>query len=169
MLVRTISGWESAVGNTQPYASLIHTYTHTEGCALITCSCEAWMNTHTCVCTNVRVLMFQMCVSMHVCVCEREAEVRVCLCLCSFKQFLTNSTNTLTNIKGLPWWLSGKESACNAGSILGSGRSPGGGNGNPLQCSCLENPMDRGAWLQSMGAQRVEDATERLNHHQGNR
>ena len=33
-----------------------------------------------------------------------------------------------------------------AGSILGSGRSPGGGNGSPLQCSCLENPMDRGAW-----------------------
>ena len=41
-----------------------------------------------------------------------------------------------------------KESACNAGdsdSILGSGRSPGEGNGCPLQCSCLENPMDRGA------------------------
>ena len=38
---------------------------------------------------------------------------------------------------------------CNAGdlsSILGSGRSPGEGNGNPLQCYCLENPMDRGAW-----------------------
>ena len=33
-----------------------------------------------------------------------------------------------------------------AGSILGSGRSPGGGYGNPVQCSCLENPMDRGAW-----------------------
>ena len=32
-----------------------------------------------------------------------------------------------------------------AGSIPGSGRSPGGGHGNPLQCSCLENPMDRGA------------------------
>ena len=31
-------------------------------------------------------------------------------------------------------------------SIPGSGRSPGGGNGNPLQCSCLGNPMDRGAW-----------------------
>ena len=30
------------------------------------------------------------------------------------------------------------------GSIPGSGRSPGGGNGNPLQCSCLENPMERG-------------------------
>ena len=33
-----------------------------------------------------------------------------------------------------------------AGSIPGSGRSPGGGHDNPLQCSCLENPMDRGAW-----------------------
>ena len=43
----------------------------------------------------------------------------------------------------------GKESACNAGdpgSIPGSGRSPGEANGNPLQYSCLENPMDRGAW-----------------------
>ena len=41
-----------------------------------------------------------------------------------------------------------KESACNAGhlsSVLGSGRSPGGGHGNPLQDSCLESPMDRGA------------------------
>ena len=43
----------------------------------------------------------------------------------------------------------GKESACNAGdtgSISGLRRSPGGGNGNPLQYSSLENPMDRGAW-----------------------
>ena len=43
----------------------------------------------------------------------------------------------------------GKESACNAGgpgSIPGLGRSPGEGNGNPLQYSCLENPMDGGAW-----------------------
>ena len=43
----------------------------------------------------------------------------------------------------------GKESACNAGD-LGSvpvlGRSAGGGHSNPLQCSCLENPMDREAW-----------------------
>ena len=49
----------------------------------------------------------------------------------------------------LPWWLSGKESTCNAGNtglIPGLGRSPGEGNGNPLQYSCLENPMDRGAW-----------------------
>ena len=33
-----------------------------------------------------------------------------------------------------------------AGLIPGSGKSPGGGHGNPLQCSCLENPRDRGAW-----------------------
>ena len=48
-----------------------------------------------------------------------------------------------------PQWLGVKESACNTrdtGSISGSGGSPGGGNGNPLQYSCLENPMDRGAW-----------------------
>ena len=42
-----------------------------------------------------------------------------------------------------------------AGLIPGSGRSPGEGNGNPLQYSCLENPMDRGAWQQFMESQRV--------------
>ena len=36
--------------------------------------------------------------------------------------------------------------AGDTGSIPGLGRSPGGGSGNPLQCSCLENSMDRGAW-----------------------
>jgi len=49
----------------------------------------------------------------------------------------------------LPWLLSSKESACNAGDmglIPGSGRSPGEGNSNPLQDSCLGNPMDREAW-----------------------
>ena len=40
----------------------------------------------------------------------------------------------------------GSGDAEDAGSIPGSGRSPGGGNGNPLQYPCLENPMDRGAW-----------------------
>ena len=43
----------------------------------------------------------------------------------------------------------GKESACNAGDLAlipGLGRSPGEGNGYPLHYSCLENPMDRGAW-----------------------
>ena len=47
----------------------------------------------------------------------------------------------------LPWWL--RPSAYNVGdpgSNPGSGRCPGEGNGNPLQCSCLENPMDGGAW-----------------------
>ena len=39
-----------------------------------------------------------------------------------------------------------------AGSIPGSGRSPGEGNGNPLQYSCLENPMDRGAWWATVHA-----------------
>ena len=51
--------------------------------------------------------------------------------------------------EGLPWWLSGKESSCSTGdtgSSPESGRFPGGGHGNPLQYSCLENPMDRGAW-----------------------
>ena len=56
-----------------------------------------------------------------------------------------------TFIPGLPWWLSGKESTCstrdaNVGSIPGSGRSPGGGHGNPLQYSTWWILMDRGAW-----------------------
>ena len=48
-----------------------------------------------------------------------------------------------------PGGSNGKASACNAGDpglIPGSGRSPGEGKGNPLQCSYLENPMDRGSW-----------------------
>ena len=54
----------------------------------------------------------------------------------------------------------GKASVYNAGdvgSIPGSGRFPGEGSGNPLQYSCLENPMDEEAWcrLQSMGSQTV--------------
>ena len=54
---------------------------------------------------------------------------------------------------GFPGGSEDKASACNAGDpglIPGSGRSPGEGNGNPLQYSCPENPMDRGAW-QSTG------------------
>ena len=50
---------------------------------------------------------------------------------------------------GFPHSSVGKESACNAGdlgSIPGLGRSPGAELGNPLQYSCLENPMDRGTW-----------------------
>ena len=55
----------------------------------------------------------------------------------------------LGSARGLPRWFGGKESACRAvdmGSIPGSARSLGEGNGNPLQYSCLEEPTDRGAW-----------------------
>ena len=65
--------------------------------------------------------------------------------LLAFKAFFPESACLL----GFPCSLVGKESACSAGdpsSIPGSGRSPGEGNGNPLQHSRLENPMDRGAW-----------------------
>ena len=59
---------------------------------------------------------------------------------------------SLRHIAGFPWWLSSKESVCKSGAagdvglIPGSGRSPGGGHGNPLQYSCLKNPMNRGVW-----------------------
>ena len=59
---------------------------------------------------------------------------------------------------GFPGGSDSKESACNAEDldlIPGLERSPGEGNGYPLQYSCLEIPMDRGACLQSMGSQRV--------------
>ena len=58
---------------------------------------------------------------------------------------------------GFPGGSDSKESACDTGDlglIPGLGRSPGEGNGYPLQCSCLENSMHRGAWqLQFMGSQ----------------
>ena len=58
----------------------------------------------------------------------------------------------------------GKESTCNAGdpgSIPELGRSPGGGHGNPLQYSCLENPMDRGVWWATV--HRVAQSQTRLS------
>ena len=64
---------------------------------------------------------------------------------------------------GLPWWFSGKESACKAGdvgSIPELGRSPGEGNGNPLQYSCLGNPMDSRVWQATvLGSQKESDIT----------
>ena len=55
--------------------------------------------------------------------------------------------------------------AGDTGSIPGLGRSPGGGNGNPLQYSCLGTPMDRGAWQARVhGVEKEWDATERLNN-----
>ena len=64
------------------------------------------------------------------------------------------------------WWLSGKESACNAGAtgdvgwLPGLGRFPGGGHGNPLQYSCLENPKDRGARRATVHRVAESDMTE---------
>ena len=73
---------------------------------------------------------------------------------------------------GLPRWLSGKESACNArvtgdeGLIPGFRRSPGRGHGNPLQYSCLENPMDRGAWRATVhGVAKSQTRLKRLSAH----
>jgi len=64
----------------------------------------------------------------------------------------------------LTGWLSGIESACNAGGvclILGLGRSPGGGHGNPLHYSCQDNPMDEGAWWATVHKDHKEsDTTE---------
>ena len=59
----------------------------------------------------------------------------------------------------------GKESVCNAGDtalIPGLGKSPGEGNGNPLQYSCLENPMDRGTWWATVHGVTESDTTEQL-------
>ena len=67
--------------------------------------------------------------------------------------------------RGFPGGSDDKESACNAGepgSILGLGRSPGEVNGNPLQYSCLENPMDRGAWRATVRGVAELDMTEKL-------
>ena len=64
---------------------------------------------------------------------------------------------------GFPDGLVGKEStgsAGDAGSIPGSGRSPGGGHGNPLQYSCLENPTDRGDWWATVHGVAESDMTE---------
>ena len=57
--------------------------------------------------------------------------------------------DAVNSIMGFPRGSDGEESACNAGDpglIPGSGRSSGGGNGNPLQYSCLENPVGKEAW-----------------------
>ena len=65
---------------------------------------------------------------------------------------------------GFPGGSVGKESICNAGdpgSISGLGRSAGEGTGNPLQYSCLENPMDRGTWWATVhGIAKESDTTE---------
>ena len=76
-------------------------------------------------------------------------------------------------IWGFPGGSEGKTSACNAGDlglIPGLGRSPGEGNGNPLPYSCLENPMDGGAWQAAVhgvtkSRTQVSDSTVFLSEH----
>ena len=68
-------------------------------------------------------------------------------------------------LKGFPGGSDGKESACSAedaGSIPGLGRSPGEGNGSPLQHSCLENSMDKGAWRDMVHGVEESNTTEWL-------
>ena len=104
--------------------------------------------------------------SNHLILCHPLLLKRLCkeflFVLLAFLEYLLLFTSCLSMMVGFPGSSDGKESACNAGdpgSIPGSGRSPGEGNGNPLQYSCLENPMDRGTMdrgtLQSMGSQRA--------------
>ena len=64
----------------------------------------------------------------------------------------------------------GKESTCSAGDlglIPGLGRSPGEGNGNPLQCSCLENSTDRGAWRATVHGVTKSDMTKQQTRFPG--
>ena len=77
-------------------------------------------------------------------------------------------------LQGFPDGTSGKESACKTGDIpdldliSGSGRSPGEGNGNTLQYSCLENPMNRGAWRATVhGVTESQTRPEHLSTHLG--
>ena len=76
---------------------------------------------------------------------------------------LQRVAHNLATKQGFPGGSDGKESACNTedlDSIPGLGRSPGEGNGNPLQYSCLKNPIDRGTWRASVYGITESDKTE---------
>ena len=91
--------------------------------------------------------------------------ISFCYCclinFCWYNKYFSNVSLEVTFLVetsgGFPGGSDDKASVCNAGdpgSIPGLGRSPGEGNGSPLQYSCLKNPMDRGVWL-AIGSQRV--------------
>ena len=89
-----------------------------------------------------------------------ESRVRKCTFFLHFLECVwANMTTSLRQNTWFPGGSEGKESACNSGDlglIPGVGRSPGEGNGSPLQYSCLENPMDGGACQATVhGSQRV--------------
>ena len=74
---------------------------------------------------------------------------------------------THSSILGLPGGSDSKEFACYVGglsSIPGLGRSPGEGNGYPLQYSCMENPVDRGAWWATVHGVTESDTTGQVTH-----
>ena len=91
-----------------------------------------------------------------------------------FNPFRLNYKNLLGILKQIGASLVAQmvESACSAGdlgSILGLGRSPGEGNGNPVQYSCFENYMDGGAWQATVhGGHKESDPTEQLRARQTN-
>ena len=90
---------------------------------------------------------------------REKGDIIICL---SRQPRLKRMDSKMAKVKNRQWGASrclcGQESACQAGDsglIPESGRSPGDGNGNPLQYSCLGDPMNREAWLQSIGSQRT--------------
>ena len=76
--------------------------------------------------------------------------VCVCMYMCTYMCVFSRYNTVLYLQTEFPWWLRGKELACQCRRckfiVPGSGRPPGEGNGSPLQYSCLENPTDREAW-----------------------
>ena len=110
-----------------------------------------FLDTHDSLVINTRVVNHKSvtCVTWHWAVSLRLSECKVCVYLMQHKM-----------LKGFSGGSDGKESACSAGdpgSILGWGRSHGGGHGNPLQYSCLGTPRrtEEPEGLQSIGSQRV--------------
>jgi len=93
----------------------------------------------------------------------------IALTIWTFVRKVMSLLFNILSIFDFPGGSDSKASAYNVGdlgSILGSGRSPGEGNGNPLQYSCLENTMDRGAWWAMVhGVAKQSDMTQGLKIH----